>query len=150
MELIGTADVAVVFGAGLNQFTMRFGQLFSPGTRVVQVDIAPAATHPHVGGFIRGDARLVAEAVLDRLTATGATRERWAGADDIAAARAHEPGPAGGLAPDGRLDPRSVAVRIAELLESDPSTRDRVVVSDGGHTSSAGRTCTGRSRRPIA
>ncbi len=65
MELIGEADVAVVFGAGLNQFTMRFGALFSPGTRVVQVDIAPAATHPHVGGFIRGDARLVAEALAD-------------------------------------------------------------------------------------
>ncbi len=133
MELIGTADVAVVFGAGLNQFTMRFGQLFSPGTRVVQVDIAPAATHPHVGGFIRGDARLVAEALIDRLAPTGAARERWASADEVATARAQEPGAAGGLAPDGRLDPRSVAVRIGELLESDPSTRDRVVVSDGGH-----------------
>ncbi|WP_454149216.1 thiamine pyrophosphate-binding protein [Microbacterium lacticum] len=130
MELIGTADVAVVFGAGLNQFTMRFGQLFSPGTRVVQIDIAPAATHPHVGGFIRGDARLVAEVLLERL-AHESPRERWLTPDDIAAARMRESGDP--LAPDGRLDPRSVAVRIAELLESDPSTRDRVVVSDGGH-----------------
>ncbi|MBN9178645.1 MAG: thiamine pyrophosphate-binding protein [Microbacterium sp.] len=130
MELIGTADVAVVFGAGLNQFTMRFGALFSPGTRVVQVDIAPAATHPHVGGFIRGDARVVAEAVLDRL-ADHEPRERWVSAAHVATLRAREPGDA--LAPDGRLDPRSVAVRIGELLESDASTRDRVVVTDGGH-----------------
>lgn len=149
MDLIGTADVAVVFGAGLNQFTMRFGSLFSPGTRVVQVDVAPAATHPHVGGFIRGDARLVAEALVDELAAarnhsTGETpahevfltsnvvsRERWVSAADIAALRRREPGDT--LAPDGRLDPRSVAARIGELLESDPATRDRVVVSDGGH-----------------
>lgn len=130
MELIGTADVAVVFGAGLNQFTMRFGQLFSPGTRVVQIDIAPAATHPHVGGFIRGDARLVAEAMLERL-AHESPRERWLTPDDIAAARMRESGDP--LAPDGRLDPRSVAVRIGELLESHVSTRDRVVVTDGGH-----------------
>ena len=32
------------------------------------------------------------------------------------------------IAPDGRLDPRSVAARLAELLP-----HDRVVVSDGGH-----------------
>ncbi|MBN9213774.1 MAG: thiamine pyrophosphate-binding protein [Microbacterium sp. SCN 70-200] len=131
MELIGTADVAVVFGAGLNQFTMRFGQLFSPATRVVQVDVAPAATHPHVGGYIRGDARLVAEALVGELAALGGPRERWASPATIATLRAREPGDA--LAPDGRLDPRSVAVRIGELLESDASTRDRVVVTDGGH-----------------
>lgn len=134
MEIIGTADVAVVFGAGLNQFTMRFGHLFSPGTRVVQVDIAPAATHPHVGGFIRGDARLVAEALLAELAETadaGARPDGWRGTLDVAALRTREPGDA--LAPDGRLDPRSVAIRIGELLESNPSTRDRVVVTDGGH-----------------
>lgn len=149
MELIGSADVAVVFGAGLNQFTMRFGALFAPGTRVVQVDIAPAATHPHVGGYIRGDARLVAEALVEQLaqlrnhsagdkpqqeaflTDGMVSRERWTTAAEIAALRAREPGDA--LASGGRLDPRSLAVRIGELLESDASTRDRVVVTDGGH-----------------
>ncbi|MBF4561589.1 thiamine pyrophosphate-binding protein [Microbacterium sp. VKM Ac-2870] len=131
MELISTADVAVVFGAGLNQFTMRFGALFAPGTRVVQVDVAPAATHPHVGGFIRGDARLVAEALCEELSALGGSASRWRESIDIAALRARDTGDA--LAPDGRLDPRSVAVRIGELLESSPSTRNRVVVTDGGH-----------------
>ncbi|WP_433720522.1 thiamine pyrophosphate-binding protein [Microbacterium laevaniformans] len=131
MELISTADVAVVFGAGLNQFTMRFGALFAPGTRVVQVDIAPAATHPHVGGFIRGDARLVAEALCDELATRDAAPSGWRERVDIAASRARDGGDP--LAPDGRLDPRSVAERIGELLESAPSTRDRVVVTDGGH-----------------
>ena len=47
-------------------------------------------------------------------------------ASAIAPLRQYETGT--GLAPDGRLDPRSVAERIAALLPS-----DRVVVTDGGH-----------------
>ncbi|MGW9270047.1 thiamine pyrophosphate-binding protein [Microbacterium sp. NPDC055599] len=150
MQLVRTADVAVVFGASLNQFTMRFGELFAPGTRVFQIDVAPAATHAHVGGFVRADARLAAEALVTRLTdatppAAGddlgdesrhsgtrsavehATPARpWRESVDVAAARTYDAGDE--LAPDGRLDPRSAARRIAELLPE-----DRVVVSDGGH-----------------
>jgi acetolactate synthase I/II/III large subunit len=130
MELVGSADVAVVFGASLNQFTMRFGELFAPGTRVFQIDTAPAATHPHVGGFVRADARLAAEALLTRLRAQDAPSHTaagpWRESVDVTAARAYETGDE--LAPDGRLDPRSAATRIGELLPD-----DRVVVSDGGH-----------------
>ncbi|GAA1927455.1 thiamine pyrophosphate-binding protein [Microbacterium aoyamense] len=124
MELVREADVAVVFGASLNQFTMRFGELFSPGTRVVQVDVAPTATHPHVGGYIRGDARVVAEALVAALA--GATSSGWRESVAAPALRAQDAGD--GIAPDGRLDPRTVAARIGELLP-----QDRVVVSDGGH-----------------
>ena len=126
MELVAEADVAVVFGASLNQFTMRFGALFAPGTRVFQVDLAPAATHPHVGGYVRGDAAVVARAIADELVAIGGRPSGWRESVDVASARAYEPGDA--LAADGRLDPRSAAARIAELLPE-----DRVVVSDGGH-----------------
>ncbi|WP_431792245.1 thiamine pyrophosphate-binding protein [Microbacterium paraoxydans] len=156
MELVRMADVAVVFGASLNQFTMRFGDLFAPGTRVYQIDTAPAATHAHVGGFVRADARLAAEALVTRLSSEHDFSEHdfgdavglaeaapdsggvsgadsavvparpWRETVDVAAARAYEPGDE--LAPDGRLDPRSAARRVAELLPE-----DRVVVSDGGH-----------------
>ena len=125
MDLVRTADVAVVFGASLNQFTMRFGELFAPGTRVFQVDIAPAATHAHVGGFVRADARLAAEALVSRLGAA-VPSSPWRESIDVAAARAYDAGD--DLAADGRLDPRSAARRMAELLPE-----DRVVVSDGGH-----------------
>lgn len=124
MALVREADVAVVVGASLNQFTMRFGDLFAPGCRIFQVDVAPAATHPHVGGFVRGDAAVVAEAILGRLE--GAAPSGWRESVDLTTARRHEPGD--GTAPDGRLDPRSAAARLAELLPE-----DRVVVSDGGH-----------------
>ena len=150
MGLIREADVAVVFGASLNQFTMRFGELFAPGTRVYQVDVAPAATHAHIGGFVRADARIAASELVSRLSAAHSARENAPAADesaesvrakrtspreahtpwresvDLTAARAYAAGD--DLADDGRLDPRSAARRIAELLPE-----DRVVVSDGGH-----------------
>lgn len=126
MDAVRQADVAVVFGAGLNQFTMRFGELFAPGTRVVQVDTALTATHPYVGRFLRGDAALVAQALLDELAATEATPSGWREQLDIPSLRRYDPGT--GTVSDGRLDPRSAAAAIAELLPE-----DRVVVSDGGH-----------------
>nr|WP_274637752.1 thiamine pyrophosphate-binding protein [Microbacterium bovistercoris] len=126
MALVHEADVAVVFGAALNQFTMRFGELFAPGTRVVQVDVAPAATHAHVGGFIRGDAAAVASALVAELDAIGAVPRGWREQIDLPALTAREQGEE--YAADGRLDPRAVAVRIGALLPE-----DRVVVSDGGH-----------------
>ncbi|MEZ3159328.1 thiamine pyrophosphate-binding protein [Microbacterium sp. BWT-B31] len=131
MDLVRQADVVVVFGASLNQFTMRFGDLFAPGTRVFQVDVAPAATHPHVGGFVRGDAAVVASALVGALRAQGAAPSGWRESVDLMPLREYDPGD--DLAPDGRLDPRSVAARIGALLDSTASTADRVVVSDGGH-----------------
>jgi len=126
MRVVRDADVAVVFGAGLNQFTMRFGELFAPGTRVFQVDLAATATHPHVGGFVRGDAADVAREIVRRLRTRGVAPSTWSDGLDLAGARLRPEGE--GLGPDGRLDPRSAAARIAELLPE-----DRVVVSDGGH-----------------
>ena len=94
---------------------------------MVQVDVAATATHPQRRrSFIRADAAFVARALVAALGAVGAQPSGWRESVDVAAARAYEPGDA--VAPDGRLDPRSVAARIGELLPE-----DRVVVSDGGH-----------------
>ncbi|GMA24845.1 acetolactate synthase I/II/III large subunit [Luteimicrobium album] len=128
MALVREADVAVVVGASLNQFTMRFGELFAPGTRVVQVDTAPSATHRHVGTFVRGDAALVVRALVEALHAADAKPSGWRETVDVAGARWYATGPVDGIAADGRLDPRTVAHRLAALLPE-----DRVVVSDGGH-----------------
>lgn len=127
MERVREADVAVVFGASLNQFTMRFGDLFAPGTRVHQVDVAATATHPHVGGFVRGDAGLVARELVAEVRALASAPSGWRERVDVTGCLARESG-VGVVPEDGRLDPRTVAARLAELLPE-----DRVVVSDGGH-----------------
>jgi thiamine pyrophosphate-dependent acetolactate synthase large subunit-like protein len=126
MELVRQADVAVVFGASLNQFTMRFGDLFASGTQVVQVDVAPAATHPHVGGYLRGDAAVVAASLVEQLQTLDAEPSGWRESVDVQALRAYDAGEE--FASDGLLDPRAAARRIGELLPE-----NRVVVSDGGH-----------------
>ncbi|WP_298416542.1 thiamine pyrophosphate-binding protein [Brevibacterium sp.] len=131
MERIRQADVAVVFGASLNQFTMRFGELFHPSTSVWQVDTDDRATNSRVGGFIRSDARLAAGQLVSRLRTCAPEPDSrgsgpWRETVDTAADRAYEAGTE--FASDGRLDPRAAAARLGELLPS-----DRVVVSDGGH-----------------
>ena len=94
-----------------------------------QVDIAPAATHPHVGGFIRGDAAVVAERARSPSSRRDRRRaERMARSRSTSTALRDATTRATDVAPDGRLDPRAVARRIGELLPD-----DRVVVSDGGH-----------------
>ncbi|WP_104474867.1 thiamine pyrophosphate-binding protein [Microterricola pindariensis] len=128
MRLVGTADVVLVVGAGLNQFTMQFGALITPGTTVIRID-DEERDHPIVTQFVRGDAKLSVEAIATRIAWLGAEPSGWresvAGlADGSLRAR-----PAGQAAlPDGLLDPRQVATRLAALLPE-----DRVVVSDGGH-----------------
>jgi len=126
MAAVGQADVAVVFGAALNQFTTRFGELFGAETVVIQVDVADRQTNPRVDRSVRADAALVAEGVAEGLRSQAAAPSGWRETLDIPPLRRYEAGT--GVAPDGRLDPRSVAERIGELLPA-----DRVVVSDGGH-----------------
>lgn len=134
MDRVREADVAVVFGASLNQFTMRFGDLFHPSTTVWQIDTDDRATNARVGGFIRADAKLAAADLVARLKSTGidgasysdSGAPRWHDSVDTTADRAYAVGSE--LAGDGRLDPRAAASRLGEILP-----KDRVVVSDGGH-----------------
>lgn len=129
---IERADVVLVVGAGLNQFQTRFGDAFAPDARIVQVDVLEAATNPRVDEHVRGDARVVADALV-ALVGTEATvapgDAGWAEAgfgDVTGAQRDREPGDE--LAPDGRLDPRSLFHALERILPE-----DRVIVSDGGH-----------------
>lgn len=128
MHLVGTADVVLVVGASLNQFTMQFGALIAAGTTVIRID-DEERSHPIVTQFVHGDARLAVEAIADRIeqlrSAPSGWRESVAGFGD-GSLRARPTGEA--ELPDGKLDPRLIATRLAALLPE-----DRVVVSDGGH-----------------
>jgi acetolactate synthase-1/2/3 large subunit len=129
---IAEADVVLVVGAGLNQFTMRFGEAFSPDAHVIQIDLADAPTNARVDELIHGDAALAAAGLLERLSDS-------AGSGWVAATGPVRPAPhldrdlgdgasGDGLCADGRLDPRSLTHRLDELLPA-----DRTVVQDGGH-----------------
>jgi thiamine pyrophosphate-dependent acetolactate synthase large subunit-like protein len=131
-ELIHQADVVLVVGARLNQFTMRFGDSFGAEADVVQIDVADAATHPRVDLYLRADAATASADILRglrRARAEGAVPGTWrAELPDLPGFNPRERDPGTGLAADGRLDPRSVAVALDRLLPA-----NRLVVEDGGH-----------------
>lgn len=120
---IAEADAVLVLGAGLNQFTTRFGGAFAEAAHVIQVDLGPEPTSPRVDTFLRGDVREVALAL--RTALPGRVSSNWTvpSREDIERRDAGDE-----LAPDGRLDPRSAIRRIDAMLPA-----DRVVVQDGGH-----------------
>ena len=139
MAAIAEADVVVVAGASLNQFTMRFGELFGAGTTVIRIDtdqVAPPATaHPVTHLLLQGDARAIVAGLADAVEAAGRApggwRDRVAGLEPGGALRVRATGldvHPDGICPDGRLDPRSVASRIGELLPA-----DHHITTDGGH-----------------
>lgn len=139
MERIAEADVVVVVGASLNQFTMRFGDLFGAGTTVIRIDdeqvAAPKTNQPITHILLQGDAKAtltaLADAVADTERAPSDWRERTTGLEAGGELRARNTGASehpNGVCADGRLDPRAVAARIGELLPE-----DRHVTTDGGH-----------------
>ena len=129
-SLIKQADVVLVVGAGLNQFTTGFGHAFAPDAVIIQVDITEAPTNALVTEYVRGDALLTVKLLAEALENQIPPLEPWQGAAPEAKNSRHhfirEPGEP--TAPDGRLDPRSVMPRLNDLLPT-----NRVVASDGGH-----------------
>lgn len=122
--LIREADVVLVVGAGLNQFTMAFGHSFGPDARVVQVDRRGGPTHPRVTDFVGGDASDVVRALLTSVPESRHEEWRSRGSQCEGHHRGDD------AASDGLLDPRSLFARLDTLLPS-----HRLVVQDGGHFS---------------
>ncbi|MFD5600074.1 thiamine pyrophosphate-binding protein [Leucobacter sp. NPDC058333] len=143
MALVESADVVLVVGASLNQFTMRFGDLFGAGATVIRIDseqiAAPKTQRPITYQLLQGDARETLARMLSGIAAvrgaSGAAaanvagwRDRAEGLEPGGALRVRDAGSPSGLCDDGRLDPRAVATRIGELLPA-----ERHVTTDGGH-----------------
>lgn len=112
---IRRADVVLVVGASLNRFTTGYGRAFGPDAHVIQID-RHSPTSPRVDTFLSGDAGEVIAGLEVRAVEKHRAPLRTG----------HPPGEE--LAPDGRLDPRSLFVRLNDILP-----RERVVVTDGGH-----------------
>lgn len=116
-----SADVVLVLGAGLNQFTRAFGDSFAPDACIIQVDVQAQPTSEIVSRFIRGGvaefSHLLYQHVADR-----APRRSRAELPQPVYPRAEE------FLGDGRLDPRALFSELNEVLPA-----DRVIVTDGGH-----------------
>jgi thiamine pyrophosphate-dependent acetolactate synthase large subunit-like protein len=129
-ELIGAADVVVSFGATLNMWTTRHGRLLAPSAAVVQVDVDAGAigAHHRVDVGVVGDAGLAASAMLQALG--GARRPGWRTPElrSAIAARRWRDEPYEDAGDGERIDPRTLARALDDLLPD-----ERVVAVDSGH-----------------
>lgn len=137
-ELAAQADVVLALGAGLNQFTRRHGQLFTPENidqTVIRIDENPLV--PLEGAVeVRADLAEALPVVLEAAQHTEQDRTedslRVQVPEDLdnflfgAPEKYQEFGAE--FAADGRLNPRAVIHRLNELLPA-----NRGVVQDGGH-----------------
>jgi thiamine pyrophosphate-dependent acetolactate synthase large subunit-like protein len=131
-EIIQDADLIVAFGASLNRWTTRNGELIG-GTPVVQVDIDRTAFDRHRGveSAVIGDAALVAGAVADALSPAQRIGYRTLEtAEKLASGRLWRDQPFEARAAEGRIDPRVLAIALDDLLPT-----ERIVTADAGsHT----------------
>lgn len=140
VEIIRQADVVLVLGAGMNPFQMRYGTIYGPEAAVLQVDLDPERRHERSDHFLAADTGAVLRGLAARLAAEdhAPAGGGWRARQVIPAAPGlHAPleegrgGPVAvtdGIAADGRLDPRAMALALEELLP-----RERTFVQDGGH-----------------
>lgn len=132
-DLIADADVLVSFGASLNRWTTRDGELIGNATMVAQIDLDldTIGQHRHVDLGIQGDCASTAIAVTKELVGRGAARPRYrssAVADRIKAGRRWQDEPYDDTSDATHIDPRTLTIALDQMLP-----RERVIVPDGGN-----------------
>ena len=129
-EVVQHADLIVSFGASLNRWTTRNGELVGQ-TPIVQVDINPAAfwLHRRVTKTMIGNSALVAIAVAEALEKRPAPEgyRTQKTAQKLKAGRRWRDQPFEPLISDTRIDPRVLAIALDDILPS-----ERIVTSDAG------------------
>jgi thiamine pyrophosphate-dependent acetolactate synthase large subunit-like protein len=123
------ADLVVAFGASLNPWTTRHGDLF-PSATIVQVDDDPSTfgLHQPVDVAVVGDAALTAEA-LTRALEAAVPRGHWR-TPEISSklAKTWRDEPYDDRSTDDRIDPRTFTLALGELLPADVK-----IATDSGH-----------------
>jgi thiamine pyrophosphate-dependent acetolactate synthase large subunit-like protein len=128
VDLLRSADCVAVFGAGLGPYTTRSGELFGDA-RVIRVDIDGQVGRRRSDRelMLLGDARLVAEALLDSFAGTAPRRGLRHHPAIGGTARRYWHDRIDDVSRDGAIDPRTLCARLDEML---PANRRLVV--DGG------------------
>ena len=128
-QLIGEADVVLVVGAGMNDFTTMRGSLLNERAAVIRCDVDSARAGDAPGGLgFAVDANIFCAALDAELSDRGVeaegyrprASERLRGYSHDSEFRAiHEP---------NVLDPRELVIRLDQMLPA-----ERTVVTDAGH-----------------
>lgn len=129
-ELIEASDLIVAFGASLNMWTTRRGDLIGAATRVAQVDIDEEAlgVHRAVDLGLAGDCAQTARAVNAALGERSSNGWR---SEEIAVRIRHggwRDQPFEDVTGDGHIDPRTLSIALHEL-----APRERMLAVDSGH-----------------
>lgn len=128
-EALASADCVISFGASLNRHTTDQGRLLA-GKRVIQCDVDGAmigSTVPIDAGVV-GDARRVAETIVEWLDAADHQPSSFRSTDLEASLAAYDPATAyEDLSRPGAVDPRTFTLRMDDILPV-----DRTVVVDAG------------------
>jgi len=129
-ELIRTADLVVSFGASLNMWTTRKGRLLDPRARLLQVDLEADAIGAHQPADVAlvGDAAATARALLEVIGQGSPVTWRTPELAAEIARRRWRDEPYTDASGDGRIDPRTLAIALDDLLP-----KDRLLACDGGH-----------------
>src|SRR5215218_7561672 len=128
-RLLGRADVVLAFGASLNHWTVRHGELFASEARMVQVDLDEGA----IGRVHRADVGVVGDAagaIVDELHRRGVGGEgfRSDGLErEISMGRPRDE-PYEDLGTAEYIDPRTLTIALDDLLPG-----ERTVCTDSGH-----------------
>lgn len=129
-QVLGEADVVLVVGASMNDFTMMRGNLLSPSARVIRCDDDPRAKD-HGGAerlTVVADAALAMEALDSELARREVAGEgfRPRAAKWLADYRPEDEFAA--VVEADAVDPRSLVIALDRMLPA-----DKTVVTDAGH-----------------
>lgn len=128
-EALASADCVITFGASLSRHTTDQGRLLR-GKRVIQCDVDPArlgSTVPIDAGVV-GDARRIAETIVEWLEDADHQPSSFRSADLVASLAAFDPASSyDDLSRPGAVDPRTFTLKMDDILPD-----DRTVVVDAG------------------
>ena len=133
-ELISDADLIIGWGCALNMWTMRHGRLIADGATVVQVDDTAEAlgAQRELSFGVLGDVAETARAALALMETASPSPSTGYRSDEvrqrIAASGRWRDVPYEDASGGGFIDPRTLTLRLDELLPT-----DRVVSVDSGN-----------------
>jgi acetolactate synthase-1/2/3 large subunit len=127
-DLIRQSDCVVAFGAGLSSFTTMRGGLFAKAS-VVHIDDDHSALHQQYRAArgVIGDARLIAEALFEKVPARKGESAYRAAADRVGLSDTTRQHQFEDISQEGALDPRGVCKRLDAAVP-----HPRTVVVDSG------------------